>query len=158
MAHLDGLTGIANRRAWDLGIADALRVAARTGAPPAVALLDLDHFKQFNDTNGHLLGDRLLREAAAAWRVQLREGDLLARYGGEEFAVLLPGASLDDAIQVVDRMRAVTPYRQSFSAGIVRWDGTESAEALTARADGKLYEAKHAGRNRTVAADVALAR
>ena len=158
MAHLDGLTGVANRRAWDIGIADALRVAARTGAPPAVALLDLDHFKRFNDTNGHPMGDRLLREAAAAWRGHLREGDLLARYGGEEFAVLLPGASLDEAVQVVERMRAATPYLQSFSAGVVRWDGAETAETLTARADAKLYEAKHGGRNRTVAADVALAR
>jgi diguanylate cyclase (GGDEF)-like protein len=147
MAHLDGLTGLANRRAWDVGIADALR-----GRPPlAVALLDLDHFKRFNDEHGHPTGDRLLREAASAWTSQLRHGDLLARYGGEEFAVLLPGASLAESVMIVDRMRAATPLRQSFSAGVVGWDGQESVEALTARVDAALYAAKRSGRDRVVA-------
>jgi diguanylate cyclase (GGDEF)-like protein len=150
MAHLDGLTGIGNRRAWDAGIEDAMRTCARTGAPLAVALLDLDHFKLFNDAYGHLTGDRLLRDAAAAWQRHLRVGDLLARYGGEEFAVVLPGATLAEAAAVVDRMRAATPDGQSFSAGVVHWDGSESAEALTARADASLYAAKRAGRDRVV--------
>jgi diguanylate cyclase (GGDEF)-like protein len=151
MAHLDGLTGIANRRAWDAGIAEAMQTSRRSGAPLTVALLDLDHFKRFNDEHGHPAGDRLLREAVTVWQSHLRSGDLLARYGGEEFAVLLPGAGLDEAATVVDRMRAATPYRQSFSAGVVRWDDAETADALTARADAALYTAKRNGRDRVVA-------
>jgi diguanylate cyclase (GGDEF)-like protein len=150
MAHLDGLTGIANRRAWDTGIADAMRTSRRTAAPLSVALLDLDHFKRFNDEHGHPAGDRLLRAAAAVWQAHLRGGDLLARYGGEEFAALLPGAGLDEAAAVVDRMRSVTPDGQSFSAGVVRWDGAETVEELTARVDAALYAAKRAGRDRVV--------
>jgi diguanylate cyclase (GGDEF)-like protein len=150
MAHLDGLTGIANRRAWDTGIDDAMQTSRRTATPLSVALLDLDHFKRFNDEYGHPAGDRLLRAAAAAWQKHLRSGDLLARYGGEEFAALLPGAGLDEAAAIVDRMRSVTPDDQSFSAGVVQWDGTETVAALTARADAALYVAKRTGRDRVV--------
>jgi diguanylate cyclase (GGDEF)-like protein len=150
MAHLDGLTGIANRRAWDTRIDDAMRTSRRTATPLSVALLDLDHFKRFNDEHGHPAGDRLLRAAASAWQTHLRSGDLLARYGGEEFAALLPGAGLDEAAAVVERMRSVTPDGQSFSAGVVRWDGVETADELIARVDASLYAAKRAGRDRVV--------
>ncbi len=94
LALTDTLTGLGNRRAWDGWLARALDDAA-TDAPPrvAIALLDIDHFKAFNDERGHQDGDRLLKEAGAAWRAHLRPGDRLARYGGEEFGVLLPAAT-----------------------------------------------------------------
>ncbi|MGK5682184.1 GGDEF domain-containing protein [Actinoplanes sp. URMC 104] len=152
LAHNDALTGVPNRRAWDLELSREMAKAVRSGEPVAVALLDLDHFKRFNDTFGHPAGDRLLKEAAAAWRDQLRTGDLLARYGGEEFGVLLVGQSLETGLAVLERMRAVTPHGQTFSAGLALWDGHEIPEQLVARADEALYEAKHGGRDRVEAA------
>ncbi|MDP9794047.1 hypothetical protein J2S43_002559 [Catenuloplanes nepalensis] len=101
--------------------------AVRSGAPVAVALLDLDHVKRYNDTYGHPAGDRLLKEAAAAWRERLRPGDLLARYGGEEFGVLLPGVTADEAAVLLDRMRTVTrsgrPAHGGAAAGRSAADG-----------------------------------
>jgi diguanylate cyclase (GGDEF)-like protein len=153
LALTDTLTGLGNRRAWDAWIARALQDAA-TGAKPriTIALLDVDHFKAFNDARGHQDGDRLLKEAGAAWRAHLRPGDRLARYGGEEFAVLLPGCDEPCAAIVIERLRAAMPAGQTCSAGIAQWDGEEEAGALVARADAALYAAKQAGRNRVVAA------
>ncbi|MFJ6214912.1 GGDEF domain-containing protein [Streptomyces sp. NPDC092296] len=153
LASSDGLTGIPNRRAWDGEVARQLAEAARTGAPVCVALLDLDRFKRFNDAHGHPAGDRLLRGAAAAWQRQLRPGDLLARYGGEEFGVLTVGLNATGAAALVDRLRRHTPLGQTLSAGVARWDGTETAQALLGRADRALYRAKRAGRDRVVVAD-----
>ena len=147
IAHLDGLTGVANRRAWDTRLATALRPG---GPVVSLALLDLDHFKRYNDEYGHPAGDQLLRDACAAWQRDLRAGDLLARYGGEEFGVLLPGTDLAEAARVVDRMRTATPHGQSFSAGVVCWDGEQSIDELIARADEALYAAKRSGRNQVV--------
>src|SRR3954451_17268572 len=115
-------------------------------------MLDLDCFKAFNDENGHPAGDRLLAETAAAWRPIMRETDTLARYGGEEFAVLLPHSDREAALVVVDRLLAAVPEGQTASAGIAAWDGGETADALLARADAALYEAKHAGLARAVMA------
>ncbi|MFC3987164.1 GGDEF domain-containing protein [Actinoplanes siamensis] len=152
LAHNDALTGVPNRRAWDLELSREMAKALRSGEPVAVALLDLDHFKRFNDTLGHPAGDRLLKEVSAAWRDQLREGDLLARYGGEEFGVLLAGQSQETALAVLERMRAVTPHGQTFSAGVAVWDRAEIPEQLVARADEALYRSKHGGRDRVTAA------
>ena len=151
LAHNDQLTGVPNRRAWDLELSREMAKATRSGEPVVVALLDIDHFKQFNDTFGHPAGDRLLKEAAAAWRDQLRTGDLLARYGGEEFGVLIVGQPIEQAVAVLDRMRKVTPHGRTFSAGVTVWDGQEIPEQLVARADEALYRAKHAGRDRVEA-------
>ena len=118
----------------------------------AVALLDMDAFKSFNDHHGHQAGDELLRAAVEAWAGTLRDGDVLARYGGEEFAVALPGCSADEAGMVLDRLRAATPEGATVSAGVASWDGSEPLAALVARADAALYEAKRAGRDRLVAA------
>lgn len=148
LAVTDELTGLPNRRAWNSELPRTIERVRRTGDPLAVAIIDIDHFKQFNDAYGHLAGDRLLKEAAAAWQNQLRTADHLARYGGEEFVLMLPDASVAQARDVVDRMRLATPLGQSFSGGIAIWNGTETAEDLTARADAALYEAKNAGRNR----------
>ena len=115
-------------------------------------MLDFDHFKAFNDTNGHPAGDRLLKEAAAAWRDQLRAGDMLARIGGEEFALMLVDCEIETATEVVERLRGNMPQGRTCSAGLaVRTDG-ESAESIITRADRALYRAKADGRNRVALA------
>jgi diguanylate cyclase (GGDEF)-like protein len=146
IAYLDGLTGIPNRRAWDAELARRLGVTARSGGTLVVGLIDLDHFKRYNDLLGHQTGDELLRTATAAWQLQLRAGDLIARYGGEEFGLILH-CRLKDAAIIMDRLREVTPEGQTFSAGLAQWTGGESAEQLTARADAALYGAKRDGRD-----------
>jgi diguanylate cyclase (GGDEF)-like protein len=150
LAHNDMLTGIPNRRAWELELPREMARIRRHGGQLCVALLDLDHFKRFNDQHGHQGGDRLLKAATAAWRTRIRGTDLLARYGGEEFAVLLRDCGTSEAVQVLDNLRAVTPLGQSFSAGVAQWDGQESPERLVGRADVGLYEAKRAGRDRVI--------
>lgn len=156
LARRDELTGLPNRRAWTDELPRVLERARRTGLPVSVGMVDLDHFKAFNDTYGHQAGDRLLKEAAAAWTGQLRRSDTLARYGGEEFIVLLPDTGLDVADPVMHRLRRVTPAGQTFSCGLATWDTTETSEELIARADAALYEAKHTGRDRIVAAGQAV--
>jgi diguanylate cyclase (GGDEF)-like protein len=153
LAHNDGLTGVPNRRSWDMELQREMTRARRSGAEICVALLDLDHFKRFNDSHGHQAGDRLLKEASAAWRSLLRPGDTLARYGGEEFGVVLVGTSPQEAVRVLDRLREVTPQGQTFSAGLVRWDGFEAADEVVGRADEALHHAKRDGRNRVHLAD-----
>jgi diguanylate cyclase (GGDEF)-like protein/PAS domain S-box-containing protein len=151
-ARMDQLTSTPNRRAWDEELARELSRARRSQRPLCVALLDLDHFKAFNDANGHRSGDRLLRRAASGWKLAVRASDFLARYGGEEFAVLLPDCGLDEAMSVIERLRAVTPDGQTVSAGVAEWNRYESAEALIDRADLALYKAKRDGRDRATAA------
>jgi diguanylate cyclase (GGDEF)-like protein/PAS domain S-box-containing protein len=151
-ARTDALTGLPNRRVWEEDLARELARAARHGGTLCLVMLDLDRFKAFNDAHGHPAGDRLLAETAAAWRAILRETDTLARYGGEEFAALLPHSEHAGAVAVVERLLAGVPLGQTTSAGIAVWDGQESAEALLARADAALYEAKNAGRARAVTA------
>jgi diguanylate cyclase (GGDEF)-like protein len=144
MASTDSLTGLPNRRAWEA----RLHEATLGGEPVMLAMLDLDHFKDYNDTHGHPAGDRLLRETAAAWRDELRIGDFLARVGGEEFALLLPATSSQDAAVVVERLRVRVPCEQSCSAGIVTRRAQEDDESLMARADQALYASKAGGRDR----------
>jgi diguanylate cyclase (GGDEF)-like protein len=150
LAHNDALTGIPNRRAWDLELSRALASARRSGAPICVAVLDLDNFKRFNDQYGHQAGDRLLKEASAAWRAQLRTEDLLARYGGEEFGICVSGLSATAVASLIERLLVVTPLGQTFSAGVARWSGEEAPERLVGRADQALYQAKNEGRNRVL--------
>jgi diguanylate cyclase (GGDEF)-like protein len=149
-ARTDDLTGLLNRRAWDAELGRELSRADRDSAALCVAILDLDRFKLYNDTHGHQAGDRFLKQMAGAWSTTLRAGDILARYGGEEFAVALPGTNLEHAQKMLERLRECLPGDQTCSAGVCRWDGSESAEALTARADAALYAAKDAGRDRIV--------
>jgi diguanylate cyclase (GGDEF)-like protein len=149
LCERDALTGLLNRRAWDLSLTSSLRKRRR---PMYVALIDLDHFKAFNDRHGHPAGDALLRRAAVAWRSALRTADVLARYGGEEFAILLAGCSAESALEIIERVREATVDDESVSIGLATWDGRESAESLVYRADKALYQAKHDGRNRVVLA------
>jgi len=158
LARHDGLTGAANRRTWDLTLPMEIERARREAVPLAVAMLDLDHFKRFNDEYGHQAGDQLLKAAVAVWQALVRPGDLLARYGGEEFTVLLPRADEARAVAVVERLRLATPLAQTVSAGVACWDPAETAEALLARADRALYDAKRGGRDRVVAAPAATQR
>jgi diguanylate cyclase (GGDEF)-like protein len=149
LAREDALTGLPNRRAWSDELPAAIERARRDDVPLSVAMMDLDHFKKFNDGFGHQAGDRLLKTAASAWTAELRTIDQLARYGGEEFILLLPGVHVESAIEVLARLRAVTPLGQSFSAGLAVWNGIETSDELIARADQALYVAKGAGRART---------
>jgi len=155
LARKDALTGLANRRAWDEECLLALARARREGYPLSLAILDLDHFKAFNDQQGHQSGDQLLQEVGVIWRRALRQTDLMARYGGEEFAVLLPGCRLEHAMPLINRLRVAVPRGQTCSAGVACWDGSETRESLTARADAALFEAKRRGRNQIVAASSA---
>jgi diguanylate cyclase (GGDEF)-like protein len=148
LAHTDGLTGLPNRRAWSDSLRRTLASAARTGDNVHVAMLDLDDFKVINDTHGHLAGDRLLRELAAAWQPALRGSDELARLGGDEFAILIPGCTDAEAEEIAERLREVAPPGHTVSAGIARWDGHEHADDLLERADAALYAAKAGGRDR----------
>jgi diguanylate cyclase len=150
LADRDELTGLLNRRAWNAAVPAALDRARRSGEPVTLAILDLDHFKRFNDEHGHQAGDRLLQRTSAAWGAALRRADLLARYGGEEFVVLLPGLGVESAVDLLDRLRVVTPMGSTFSAGVAEWEPAETADELLARADEALYRAKAAGRNCTV--------
>jgi diguanylate cyclase (GGDEF)-like protein len=149
-ARTDDLTGLLNRRAWDEELGRELSRADRDGTSLCVAILDLDRFKQYNDNHGHQAGDRFLKQMAGAWSQTLRAGDILARYGGEEFALALPGTDLDRARAMLDRLRDSLPEGQTCSAGVCRWDGEESAEKLTARADTALYAAKEGGRDQVI--------
>lgn len=143
-AQTDPLTGLPNRRAWDAQLKRAVAGNERL----TVAMLDFDHFKQFNDTHGHPAGDRLLKETAAAWREQLRAGDLLARLGGEEFGLLLRDCDPGTAVEVTERLRRHVSMGRSCSAGIAIAGPGETAEAIVARADQALYQAKARGRDR----------
>jgi diguanylate cyclase (GGDEF)-like protein len=147
-ALTDPLTGVPNRRAWDAQLQEALSERQ----PVAVAMLDIDHFKQFNDTYGHPAGDRLLREATSAWRAEMRPRDFLARLGGEEFALLLTGTDVRTAEAMVERIRARMPGGQTCSAGVAVRAGTDTPAELLSRADQALYDAKQGGRDRTVTA------
>ena len=147
LARSDPLTGAPNRRTWDFELSRACRVAREQQEPLCVAMLDLDHFKAYNDTHGHQAGDLLLREAVAAWSDCLTGREMLARYGGEEFAVLLPGLTPTEATVRLQGLQSATPAGQTFSAGVVPWHpGLDAADAVR-RADDGVYRAKRGGRD-----------
>lgn len=152
LAQEDALTGAINRRGLDDALPIEFSRAQRSGEPLTLVMIDLDHFKRYNDRRGHPAGDAVLRGAAQAWLKQLRPTDMLARYGGEEFTLVLPGTDADRAAHLVDRLRPPVPDRQTFSAGIATWDGRETASEVLQRADQALLQAKKAGRNRSMVA------
>jgi two-component system, cell cycle response regulator len=158
LAASDSLTGLANRRQLSSAL---MREAARTGRtkePLSLAVIDIDHFKDINDTFGHLVGDEVLRQVADAMARSVRDGDLVARYGGEEFAIVLPNCASEGALAVVERVRAAigvaaTVTKVTVSAGIATSTGEGSdSEGLMAAADGALYASKRAGRDRVTVA------
>ncbi|HWC48456.1 MAG TPA: sensor domain-containing diguanylate cyclase [Solirubrobacterales bacterium] len=147
MATHDSLTGLYNRRVLEEQLPREMARARRTGSPLCVALIDIDHFKAYNDAHGHLAGDEVLRECARAWDEALRGEDTIVRFGGEEFLVLLPDTAPEEAAEVVERLRERTPLGQTCSAGLASWDTVESADDLLGRADAALYLAKAGGRD-----------
>jgi diguanylate cyclase (GGDEF)-like protein len=161
MAHVDGLTGIANRRALDGAMSTAWTRAQSQNEPISVFVIDVDLFKRYNDTYGHLAGDELLKRIAGALKPCLhRPQDLIARYGGEEFVVLMPGASLIVAMRAAEEMReavAQSDMGVTISIGVATYtpDPTrgETPSDVIKRADDALYAAKHRGRNQVVSGD-----
>jgi len=152
LASEDPLTGLANRRAMGPRLSAEMELARRRPSGLAVALIDLDFFKKYNDTLGHQAGDELLRSASARWRTGLGEQDFLARMGGEEFLLVLPAVAAEAAEELITRLQELTPGGQTFSAGLALWDGQETSDELIARADIAMYQAKSTGRARTCCA------
>lgn len=167
-AQTDGLTGIANRRAFDEALERAVRRSRRTNEPLSLLLLDLDHFKSLNDTAGHQAGDLVLRHFARVLAQEARRpDDLAARYGGEEFALILPSTDQAGALEVAKRLRdnlaaAKLPHpngiegRVTVSIGAVTAvsEAGRDVGSLLSTADARLYEAKKAGRDRAIAGTV----
>ena len=162
LSALDGLTGIANRRAFDNTVQIEWRRNARTASALSLAMIDVDSFKQYNDCYGHLAGDDCLRQIATAFnRALKRPGDLLARYGGEEFVAILPATALSGGIAIAQQLRQAVhelalPHKSSptepvvtISVGVASAvpDFVSTPALLIAAADEMLYRAKHAGRN-----------
>jgi len=152
LAMTDPLTGLPNRRSMFESLDRLVAIAARSAEPFSVAMIDLDHFKDYNDQFGHQAGDQILRDLGTAFRSGIRHQDLVARYGGEEFCVLMPGTTAGGAATLLDHLRRQrldgNAAAVSFSAGIAQWDGHETPDELLSRADTALYRAKEHGRDR----------
>ena len=162
MAATDALTGLPNRRSFSDGLGLEFRCARRYSRPLAVLMLDLDNFKEMNDSHGHPFGDFLLAEVASTLARGVRDSDLVARYGGEEFVVMLPETTSDEAVAVAEKLRRAIADRE-FAQGDVRvrlqlsdgvagfeGQGLEEPAELVTRADRALYVAKRTGRDRVV--------
>jgi diguanylate cyclase (GGDEF)-like protein len=169
MAAKDALTGLANRRSFDAGLAREWLTARESGKPISLLMIDVDHFKLYNDTYGHQAGDRCLRRVADAISQSVRQPhDLPARYGGEEFSVILPRADETLAVNIAQRVlghlaQLRIPHTNSswgkvtVSIGVatIAKAGMDGPESLVEAADRALYAAKHAGRNRAVSTSFA---
>jgi diguanylate cyclase (GGDEF)-like protein len=145
----DQLTGALNRTGFVTAALRERAIADRTGAPLAVAAIDLDDFKQINDSAGHAAGDRLLATLASTWRTRMRPGDILARHGGDEFVLLLPSTSELEAEAALARLRCQAAL-VDWSVGVSEWRRGEDLSAVLARADTRLYEAKLAKPTRSL--------
>ena len=165
LAITDPLTGVFNRRTFIELAERELARSRRDSTSLSLMILDLDHFKQVNDTYGHLVGDEVLVAFTGLIKERARRADLVVRYGGEEFCVLLPATSLPAAVALAERIRAATvatalarhPMKITVSVGVTAYSGGPrvALETLLARADEALYRAKHEGRNRVVALPLA---
>ncbi len=160
LAVTDGLTGLHNHRAFQDYLEEQFQVAMRNKQPMSLILMDVDHFKQYNDTYGHQAGDEVLRRVAEILKEGVRDGDFVGRYGGEEFVVVLPRTDTENAIAVAERVRrsiesaewTLRPVTASLGVASVRPDMETRQEVIEA-ADQALYEAKRNGRNRVEAWD-----
>lgn len=163
-ALTDPLTGISNRKAFDAALERTLQQSAETGSPFSLLLADVDHFKKFNDTYGHLVGDKVLRFVAGALKRSVKGADTTARYGGEEFAVILPDTDLRGGMTVAEQIRKAISSgklrdsskgdiygKVTVSLGVCTYDGSGTAADLIDGADQALYRAKNNGRNRVEA-------
>lgn len=156
-ARTDALTGLLNRRAFDSEMSKLEKAYHEHRRPSSVMMIDVDHFKKFNDTYGHQAGDQVLKEVAAVLKGNVSGNALVCRYGGEEFAVIFPGSDLATARPAAERARAAVAERTCLfegkelrvtaSAGVAEFYGEEDAASLVKRADEALYACKQAGRN-----------
>jgi diguanylate cyclase len=162
-AMTDALTGIANRKYFDAALRASAMSALESGEDLCLLLMDIDHFKRFNDTYGHLIGDEVLKVVARMLKDGVKGRDTPARYGGEEFAVILPETSLKNAVTVAEQIRQDLASREmknkktgksfgtvTLSIGTAKYRPGETREALVQRADEALYRAKAEGRNKVV--------
>jgi diguanylate cyclase (GGDEF)-like protein len=162
LAYLDGLTGIFNRRFFEMRIREELERAQRYNTNLAVVMLDIDYFKKLNDEFGHLLGDEVLRQVSTIFQQHLRKGDVVCRYGGEEFALLLPQTSGENAYEVAEKLRRTVetyhfpgvPRPVTISAGVAAFPACgKTRDEVVSAADAALYHAKLSGRNRVISAE-----
>ena len=162
LAYLDGLTGIFNRRFFEMRVREELERAQRYNTNLAVVMLDIDYFKKLNDEFGHLLGDEVLRQVSTMFQQQLRKGDVVCRYGGEEFALLLPQTSGENAYEVAEKLRRTAetyhfpgvPRPVTISAGVAAYPAAgKNRDEVVSAADAALYQAKLSGRNRVISAE-----
>lgn len=161
VAITDPLTSIMNRRGITVGLLDAMAQAERYRTPLTVAMADIDHFKEINDTYGHEAGDRVLKNVASILSDALRMPDKVGRYGGEEFLIMLPHTNLAQGSKIVERIRAsvskkifdqgAKKARVTISVGVTQFQPGEDLEQLMSHADKALYDAKKGGRNLVVA-------
>jgi diguanylate cyclase len=155
------LTGLANRKAFDKCIHDSIEEAMTTKQPMVLMMLDIDHFKKFNDLHGHQVGDQVLRLVARTLTDGVKGRDTAARYGGEEFAIILPETSLSGGMRVADTLRKSVENKEvvnkstnqhlgriTLSIGVAEYYPGEAVTDFIERADAALYSAKNAGRNR----------
>jgi diguanylate cyclase len=163
IGHRDSVTGVGNRRFFDITLAGEIALARANGHELCVALGDLDNFKRVNDSFGHLVGDKVLRLFADLLVKSVKGQDKVARFGGEEFALIFPNTRLEDAAKIVDRIRGSLESKRwvvessgqrigavTVSFGVARLSANNTAADLLRRVDAKLYEAKGAGRNRVI--------
>ena len=155
LAEIDSLTNVANRRTFEAALAQELSRSTRHGEPLTLVMVDVDHFKRFNDAHGHRVGDAALKKVAAALADKSRDFDTVARYGGEEFAVILPACSSRESLIAAERLRKAVseieglPASVTASAGVATYPvHAGDAETLIKASDEALYESKRAGRNR----------
>jgi len=162
-SRIDTLTGIANRKTFDTEIAEAIKDAAASGDGVALLMCDIDHFKRFNDTWGHLTGDQVLRLVANCLSENVKGRDTAARYGGEEFAVIVRQTVLAGAVSLAEQIRSNVECKKlvkkstgdilgsiTISLGVAQFAKGDTVESLVQRADSCLYRAKNAGRNKVV--------
>ncbi len=157
---IDPLTRTYNRRAYDEKIKQEMMGFQRYSRPTALAIVDIDHFKNVNDTYGHRTGDGVLRILSGVMKKEIREIDVLARYGGEEFALILPHTSYEQALDVTERIRRKVeesrftykskPFSVTISIGVGTLRAEDTLETYVERVDQALYRAKNSGRNRVV--------
>ncbi len=167
-AFTDSLTSLANRKSFDLEIARVALEAQESGQIFSLLMMDIDHFKSFNDNYGHQVGDQVLRLVAKTLLDGVKGRDIVARYGGEEFCIIFPETKLEGGLKVADNLRRAVASKEvinrntgkklgriTLSGGVTSYIAGESVESIIGRADAALYEAKNNGRNQIVAGKVA---